>query len=722
MMPAPKTLYARLAAIAAILPVAACGGLPPAAGSTQVPVLPPTPSPTSFSADAFLHATGPEAANYPSRYYSPEGDFSLDVPADWVFDQQADSGHELDSISERPGGQPVAAMYEMNNTGKEKTPQQVMEAFLLLPWMANRRMEILDQSEFSGASGIAGWKLTGTAVTDPEEDLREKCILIAFAGNGTGYILAAYPDRSASPVSFAVQFKTAAASWHPEEARAREVDTSQALQLARKEIGVLDPAVSVDGVEGAIGDIFSGLAALDTSLTVQPDLAERWDVSPDGRTYTFHLRENAKFHNGRPVTSEDVLFSWLRAASSELGSDAAMRFLGDIAGLRDFHAGKTDSVSGLRIVDARTLQATLDAPKPFFLEKLTAPPAWIVDRYNVRLPNWRYNPNGTGPFRVVQNVPGKNLLLETAPEYYGTPARLRYVRYFQTPTKDEALYRSGKIDRMVAPEELLPKAGDPHDPLFGNITVERRLCTDFLRVNTFLPPFDDPLVRKAFSLSVNREIYVEVTPEVGDLPGTGILPPGMTGYEPESGGPAYDPQEAKALLSRSRYYNEGQSAPEIHFLLPSKEGEFDSTMEFLIRSWERLPGVDVFVEGVAPEAYREHLKNDSPRQLIWESHCAYYPDPENFFTSLFPRDNAGMPFGYRNDSLDALLDSAAVEKDWIRRVSLYRRADQILYDDAPVIVLSYRGPDFVVWKTRVRGYVPTLIGVPQHRWMWIEQD
>jgi ABC-type transport system substrate-binding protein len=181
------------------------------------------------------------------------------------------------------------------------------------------------------------------AADDLAREEREKVILIAFVGNNSACILAGYPDRAVLPAAFSAQFTAMAGSLRWEETRTREIDRAAKLQLAEAESGILDPAVSEDGARGAIGDIFSGLTALDTSLQVQPGLAERWDVGPDGKTYTYHLRENARFHNGRSVTAEDVLFSWLRAAGPELGSDTAVRYLGDIGSIRDYHERKRTS-------------------------------------------------------------------------------------------------------------------------------------------------------------------------------------------------------------------------------------------------------------------------------------------------------------------------------------------------------------------------------------------
>ncbi|MBN2085001.1 MAG: hypothetical protein JW748_07220 [Anaerolineales bacterium] len=207
---------------------------------------------------------------------------------------------------------------------------------------------------------------------------------------------------------------------------------------------------------------------------------------------------------------------------------------------------------------------------------------------------------------------------------------------------DEALYKGGKIDRMIVPEAELPGLRDPHNPLIGTVSIERKLCTHYLQFNRPVAPFDDPLVRKAFSLSINRELYVEATAENGDLPGTDILPPGMWGYASDSNRASYDPREAKALLNRSGYFDGSQAAPEIRIALPGEAGEYDSSMEFLISSWEKTLGVDVLVEGISWRAYEEKIRNDPPGQFIFGTHCADYPDPENFTCFFFTEPSPGI--------------------------------------------------------------------------------
>jgi len=402
-------------------------------------------------------------------------------------------------------------------------------------------------------------------------------------------------------------------------------------------------------------------------------------------------------------------------------SDTALLSLGDIAGVKEYHDGTSDHISGIRLVDLYTLQISLNDPVPIFLEKLTLPASWIVDRYDVRFPHWELHPNGTGPFRMVQRLPERSIILEPNSQYYDPVPRVRYLMYRISAGAQETLYQNNRIDQMRWDREPPVQVHDPHDPLFGAVVIEQRLCTNFITLNNSIPPLDDPLVRKALALSIDRSMYVEVTAAQGDLPGYGILPPGMPGYSPDWTPPTFDPTAARQLLRQSRYFDGSGLSPEIRLWLPTDGLTYDSTMEFLIDSWRNNLGISVLVEGLPPLEYRDRLKAGTGGPVMMNSLCADYPDPESMYDFLFFGDSTRNLSRYQNEPMDALLQAANSESDWNGRIALYREADQIIYDDTPVIILSYSGPEYVIWKPYVTGYVATFVGVPQHQWLSINR-
>ena len=200
------------------------------------------------------------------------------------------------------------------------------------------------------------------------------------------------------------------------------VNRSQALFLSGGES--TNPRDHDPATEHDSGDkrVFSGLVSFDTSLTLIPDLAESWDLSNDGRIYTFHLRTNARFHDGRSLVAQDVIYSWERAAKPSTQSDTVLTYLGDIVGVAEMHAGKADHITGLKAVDDHTLQVTIDAPKPYFLFKLTMPVAFMLDQKNVESgTEWYRTPNGTGPYKLTRWDSFQVMVYDANPDFYLGP-------------------------------------------------------------------------------------------------------------------------------------------------------------------------------------------------------------------------------------------------------------------------------------------------------------
>src|SRR5450759_4494717 len=184
----------------------------------------------------------------------------------------------------------------------------------------------------------------------------------------------------------------------------------------------LDPALAGDAESAVyVAEIFSGLVTLDQNLKVAPDIAKSWDISDDRMVYTFHLRDDVKFHDGRPVTAQDFKYSFERAADPVTGSPTADTYLGDIVGVKEKLNRKAAAVSGVKVIDDYTLQITIDQPKAYFLAKMTFPASYVVDKNNVELGGrtWTDKPNGKGPFKLQEYVRGQRLNLAKNTSYYG---------------------------------------------------------------------------------------------------------------------------------------------------------------------------------------------------------------------------------------------------------------------------------------------------------------
>ena len=164
-------------------------------------------------------------------------------------------------------------------------------------------------------------------------------------------------------------------------------------------------------------------------------------------TYTFHLRQNAKFHNGRAVTAQDVLYSLERSASPTLASQTALTYLGDIVGIHEYNSGKAEHISGLKVIDDHTIQITIDAPKPYFLLKLTYPTAFVLDKENVDSgADWYRHPNGTGPYKLIEWTSFKRIVYQANQDFYLGAPSIPYIIVNLYSGNSQSLYETGDVD------------------------------------------------------------------------------------------------------------------------------------------------------------------------------------------------------------------------------------------------------------------------------------
>ena len=500
------------------------------------------------------------------------------------------------------------------------------------------------------------------------------------------------------------------------------------------QVGIpLDQAIVYSGGESAnlrdydpattysAGDklVFSGLVSLDTNLNIRPDLAETWEVSADGMVYTFHIHPNAKFHDGRDVTAQDVVFSWERAASPELQSDTVLTYMGDIVGVREMVLGEANSISGLKVIDEKTLQVTIDAPKPYFLMKLTFPTSYIVDEGNVSIgEEWVRQPNGTGPYKLREWKSYEYIVYEANPDFYLGAPSIPYVVYKLYAGDDVRLFETGEVDLAGVGLYDVERMLDPNEPLNRNLVSGVNLCTNYVTFDATQPPFDDVNVRKAFSMAFDRQRYIDVLYRGLVLPAVGLYPPGLPGFDYGLEGLPFDPEGARELLKQSKYGGP-EGLPEIVYTNSGIGSYVGGSVAALADMWQQYLGVTIRVENLDYNFYYEQIFSGNHGQIFDGGWCADYPDPENFADVLF---HSGVPQnhgGYSNPELDALLESARVEPDVTRRIDMYQQAERILVDDAPVLFLTH-SLSYQLVQPYVKGFVYTPISISLERYMWLE--
>jgi oligopeptide transport system substrate-binding protein len=481
----------------------------------------------------------------------------------------------------------------------------------------------------------------------------------------------------------------------------------------------LDPAISGDMSSHLyIMQIFSGLVRLDHELNIVPDIAEGWELSSDNKTYTFHLHENVKFHNGKDVNADDFKYSWERACDPETGSSTAATYLGDIVGAGDMLTGETEEISGIEVIGDYTLRVTIDAPKAYFLSKLAYPTAFVVNKDNVESGDyWWREPEGTGPFKLKEWQAGQWLILEGNQTYYGEPAKLEQAQYFLYGSPMD-LYETGQIDVVSVFLPYIDRVLDETGPFYPELVVTSELSLYYMGFNTAKPPFDDVNVRRAFCHAVDKERIAEVIMRNMVSEADGILPPGMPGYNEALAGLDYDIEEALDLIAASKY-GDVSNLPPITLTVEGYGNSIPGYLGAIIQEWQQNLGVEISVRQLETHNFLYSMKQEKDEMFVtgW---VADYPDPHNFLDILFHTGSEGNISDYSNHSLDTLLDQAAIEQNEIARLSMYGQAEQLIVDDAPCLPL-FHGANYILVEPYVKDYELSPVAIPDLSRVYIDK-
>ena len=428
----------------------------------------------------------------------------------------------------------------------------------------------------------------------------------------------------------------------------------------------LDPHLTTDaGSGGIIVEVFGGLVTIDPDLNIVPDLAESWEVSPDGRTYTFHLRRDARFHDGKPVTAADVRWSLERASDPATQAPVAQQYLGDIVGVAARLEGIAQSIAGVKAIDDHTLALTIDAPKSYFLAKLTYPTGFVLDRDNVvnAAGTWTDRPNGTGPFHLAEYELGEIIRLTRNEGYHLGPPYLDEVEFILSGGNRMIMYENDEIHVTGVGLADLERVKDPASTL--NLELHRSppdFSVFYIGMNVNEPPLDDPKVRQALNLAFDRQTIAATVYEGLVNPAKSIIPPGFPSYNPDLAGYEFDPERARQLLAESSYGDSLDSLPLITLSIPSGFGAaLPLHLEVLLQEWANM-GVRVEIQQTEYATFIQdlHQKRFQMYEFGW---IADYPDPQNFLDILFHSNSENNHINYSNPLVDALLEQARVEPD-----------------------------------------------------------
>lgn len=455
----------------------------------------------------------------------------------------------------------------------------------------------------------------------------------------------------------------------------------------------LDPAIITGQPEGRIANaLFEGLLAFDKDGRAIPGVAQSWDISPDGKTYTFHLRADAKWSDGRRVEASDFERSWKRALEPATGV-AYNYLLFPIKNARAFAEGKISDFGqvGVRAENPSTLVVELESPTPYFLELCAFPtlqpvPLDIVEKFG---DDWIKPGNivSNGAFTLEDWRINDRIRLRKNPHYWNRENVALDTVDILPISKDSVafnFYASGLadlvMDKGLAPIALmdeLKKRADFHSAPFLGIY--------FLRFNCSKPPFSDPRVRKAFAMAVDKNRIVEKITRAGEVPAKSFVPPGLPGYAGDEG-LRHDPQMARALLAEAGFPG-GTGFPLTTFLFNESQQNESISVE-LRDMWKKELGVDI---ALARQEWKVYLNSLATLDygIARSSWVGDYPDP-NTFLDMFVSGGGNNRTGWSDPAYDTLIADAAKETNPAARMRIFSEAENLLLQkQAPVAPIYY---------------------------------
>ena len=490
----------------------------------------------------------------------------------------------------------------------------------------------------------------------------------------------------------------------------------------------LDPHLATQsGSYHVLSALFEGLVTEDpVDLHPVPGVAARWELSADSLTYTFFLRADARWSNGEPVTARDFIASWRRILTPSLGAENA-NLLYVIQGAEAFHKGLAgfDQV-GLAAPDARTLRVTLEHPTPYFLSLLNHT-AWFpvhlatIAQYGSptqRGTAWAQPGRfvGNGPFALTAWNSGQEIVAAKSPTYWDAAhVRLNGIHFHTLDSIDaeERAFRAGQLHLTAAlpPDRISAYRRDAPQLL----RIDPLLGTYFYRLNVTRPFLNDPRVRRALALAVDRDAIVNKILRGGQLPAHAFTPPGTAGYT-AAAALSTDFAEARHLLEAAGYPG-GRGLPPLELLFNSSEIH-RVIAEAIQEMWRRELGIEVRLLNQELKGTLEARRAGS-YQILRSVWTGDYIDPSSFL-DIWRSDSGNNYTGWSDTAYDSLLFSAARTTDAAARNALYQQAEARLLAAAPFIPI-YHYTHVFLCQPAVKGWPPTLLDHHPYKNVWLEE-
>jgi oligopeptide transport system substrate-binding protein len=475
--------------------------------------------------------------------------------------------------------------------------------------------------------------------------------------------------------------------------------------------------------ENIVGDMLIGLTTLDAAARPIPGMAERWEVSKDGLTWTFHLRQ-ALWSDGVPVTADDFVFAWRRLLDPKTASRYAYN-MWVVKNARSVSDGKLPPGKlGVTAKNPRTLIVTLAHPAPYLPELLSHVTADPLPRHALaRDPDWakpgHYRANG--PYLLKAWLPNDHITLVKNPRFYDAAhVRTDTVNYFPTADSNAALrrFRAGELD-MQTP---IPSSqvGWMRTHLPKALHILPSLAIDYIAFNLDYPPLKDVRVRRALNLVYDREAMAGKVLKLGEKPAYRYVPPGTAHYPGQA---AMDfkalAYPARAALARRLMQDAGYGPfNRLHLIYATTNAPDRRRTAAVFQAMARRIYVDLEIAGSDPQVHLRNLRLGQ-FQLGASSWLADFNDASNFLDLL--RSDAGNNYAhYRNPKFDALMNRAQSEPDGAKRAALMLAAEKQAMADYPWLVTRFLSQSEAV-SPRVGGYVPNVRDFNRTRWLWIRK-
>jgi len=493
----------------------------------------------------------------------------------------------------------------------------------------------------------------------------------------------------------------------------------------------LDPHV-VTGVPEShiIRGLFEGLTVKNPyTLEPEPGVAERWELSEDGRVVNFYIREDARWSNGDPVTAHDYVFSWRRALDPLMGNENAY-MLFPVKNAQEFATGLLDDPEqlGARALNDRTLEVTLKEPTPYFLQLMDHYSSFAVHRPTIekfgkvtdRFTKWTRVENfvGNGAFRLKEWQLNRRLIVEKSDTYWDREnVALNGVVYYPTDstTTAERMFRVGQLHYT---QDVPLSKIDIYRNMEGTPYVQAPyLGTYYYLINIHRPPVDDPRVRRALSMALDRETLVSTVLQNINLPAYSITPPGTLGYQPPKLFD-YDVAGAQKLLAEAGYPN-GEGWPGLEIMYNTSENHRKIAVA-IQQMWKKALNIDVTLANQEWKVYLDAM-SEMNYQVGRRGWIGDYVDPNNFL-DLFLSGGGNNNTGFANEAYDRMiLDTAPQAKTKEERFAVFFEAETLMMESMPMIpIYTYTSKHLI--HPSVKGMPSNLMDSLNLKYVWLEPE